>query len=684
MAIDKKIPVSVLMSCYNAELWIKSSIDSILGQTFEDFEFIIIDDGSTDRTSKIIEEYANRDGRIVWIRKANTGLADSLNVGLRRARGEWIARLDADDISDRERLHAQLQCVRDNPGVILVGSWSVEIDELGNRIKMHRYPEWHRMLSRNLQSMKRFFPHSSAFYNTERVRAIGGYNLRAGKAEDLHLWQQLCIVGEIRCLQKPLVCVRRHRYQISFSDGGVQQYVDALAATVALNLRSRFGNDPIGKLDDQSWTRLRVWIEEEIRKSSAVSRFVVWRRLREEVIRGETGLRQVIKGSLDLVWSGHAWGVLHEQVWGSTEPRRIAQEWIRLNELSPESTKLRDVETDNWPFASPVVSVLMCCFNGERWVGEAIESVLCQTFLNFEFIIIDDGSVDKSWGIIEKAAKRDDRIVAVRRTHRGLTDSLNFGIALARGSWVARLDADDLCEPRRLEEQVAYVAKHPEIVLLGSGFTEVDEDGKLVMRHSYPRAHRRLLQRLVRMRACFPHSSALFKRSVLNELGNYNPLFIKSQDKDLWLRMATYGEIACGKRKLVVIRGHEGQVTRMKEGISQTTFAVAATVCYLLRMQGKADPSAGIGGHSWTRFIQWLEKRLAETGFSTRRELWENARKRFLQSSGGLLRYIAFGVQLFRTGYFLSLVTEYFIGSSVARQLTKEWSSTSVTNAIGR
>ena len=104
--------VSVVMSCYNASRFLAEAIESILRQTFTDFEFIIIDDGSTDDTLDIIRTYAQTDPRIVVIEKANTGLADSLNVGIGAARGEWIARQDADDVSFPDRLFHQIEFLR--------------------------------------------------------------------------------------------------------------------------------------------------------------------------------------------------------------------------------------------------------------------------------------------------------------------------------------------------------------------------------------------------------------------------------------------------------------------------------------------------------------------------------------------------------------------------------------------
>ncbi|MHB8130909.1 MAG: glycosyltransferase family 2 protein, partial [Mobilitalea sp.] len=118
----KRPEVSVLMSCYNASRWLSEAVDSILRQTFENFEFILIDDGSTDNTWEIIQKYRAQDKRIIALLKKNTGLADSLNIGLNEAKGEWVARLDADDISLPERLFEQFKFVQKNNKVGLLGA----------------------------------------------------------------------------------------------------------------------------------------------------------------------------------------------------------------------------------------------------------------------------------------------------------------------------------------------------------------------------------------------------------------------------------------------------------------------------------------------------------------------------------------------------------------------------------
>ena len=121
--IRGRVPsITVLMAVYNGDRWLAESIQSVLGQTFTNFEFIIINDGSDDYSPQIISQFAKKDSRIHVYDKENSGLTDSLNYGIEKAQGEWIARIDADDIWRSERLQKQIECVRLNTDLVLVGS----------------------------------------------------------------------------------------------------------------------------------------------------------------------------------------------------------------------------------------------------------------------------------------------------------------------------------------------------------------------------------------------------------------------------------------------------------------------------------------------------------------------------------------------------------------------------------
>lgn len=262
----------------------------------------------------------------------------------------------------------------------------------------------------------------------------------------------------------------------------------------------------------------------------------------------------------------------------------------------------------------PHISVLTCCFNAAEFLGEAIESVLHQSFGDYEFLLVDDGSTDSTPQILRRYAARDPRIVVLTKANTGLADSLNFGLRRARASWIARLDADDVAMPGRLERQLDFVRRRPKVILVGSGCWEIDAQGRRVKRHSYPASHFLLLKYLERIRPFFPHSSALFSRAHAIAVGGYRARFVRSQDRDLWLRMGNLGAVACLADPLVQVRKHPAAISNSDRGRLQQTMGIAASVCHLLRRSRLADP-ADKNQEEWAQFLRWMERRLDEENY---------------------------------------------------------------------
>jgi glycosyltransferase involved in cell wall biosynthesis len=199
--------ITVLMSAYNAEKYISESIESILNQTFNDFEFIIINDGSTDNTAKIIKSY--KDDRIKYISHENSGLAKSLNKGIRVANGTYIARLDADDVSYPERLEEQFKFMEDNPTYVVCGSYADVIDESGNFIYIFNdIPSVDKEI-KNAMNYKNCFIHSSTFYRRDSALSIGGYYEPIRQYfEDYIFFYQILKKGKGYNFKKPLIKYR--------------------------------------------------------------------------------------------------------------------------------------------------------------------------------------------------------------------------------------------------------------------------------------------------------------------------------------------------------------------------------------------------------------------------------------------------------------------------------------------
>lgn len=209
--------VSVVMSVYNGEKYLREAIDSILSQTFTDFEFIIINDGSTDDTLKIIKSY--KDPRIVLISRKNLGLVASLNEGINLASGKYIARQDADDVSLPQRLSKQVEYLKLHEKCAVVGSRIQEIDDVG-------VPHYRVVLSNELPNdsleLSLFFcnplAHGTVLMRTDIVRAVGGYKTEHWPAEDYELWGRMSKVGRLAVLDEVLYLYRFNSEGISLSN----------------------------------------------------------------------------------------------------------------------------------------------------------------------------------------------------------------------------------------------------------------------------------------------------------------------------------------------------------------------------------------------------------------------------------------------------------------------------------
>ncbi|TGU70215.1 glycosyltransferase [Geomonas terrae] len=219
------------------------------------------------------------------------------------------------------------------------------------------------------------------------------------------------------------------------------------------------------------------------------------------------------------------------------------------------------------------VSVIMSVHNGERYIREAIDSIISQSFTDFEFIIIDDGSTDTTRAIVE--AYHDDRITLIHQKKEGLTKALNKGISLARGRYIARHDADDVSKPERLAKQVAYLEENRDVGLLGTRFEFIDQSGEVISRSMLQTENDKLQERLPKINQ-FCHASVMMRREAIDKVGTYREFFQYAQDYDLWLRIAESFAIANLPEMLVQYRVQDQAISTSKI-LLQSQFACAAS-----------------------------------------------------------------------------------------------------------
>lgn len=216
----------------------------------------------------------------------------------------------------------------------------------------------------------------------------------------------------------------------------------------------------------------------------------------------------------------------------------------------------------------------MPVYNAERYLAEAIQSILDQSYTNFEFLIINDGSTDQSTEIIKKIGKRDVRIILLQQpTNSGIIKALNLGLQRAKGKYIARMDADDKSLPGRLLKQVKYMESHPEIGILGCAVQYIDREGNLLGTPAI--IHDNLSIRWdILFKSPFFHPTVMIRKGILDKYNlQYDALAHYAEDYDLWTRILLKTKGAILKDILLNYRLHPSSVTHRNK-LKQKNIAV--------------------------------------------------------------------------------------------------------------
>ncbi len=508
------VKISVLMPVYNTHLYeLRAAIESILNQTFKDFEFIIINDGSTAELENIILSY--KDERIRYYKnETNLKLIATLNKGIHLSRGKYIARLDADDFSAPERLEKQFEYMEAHPDVGLLGTC---FEFVPNTFK------WENIVDLNdLNICIRYIPgcllHSSAMIRKSVLDENAlYYDKNCLHAEDFKMWADISRLSKVAMLPEVLTYYRMSEDGICAKN---RKFQNKMLMNIALgNMIIDFDCDKtiMGEI-------LNKYIED-----SSLSD--------EEYIQLQNFLAKVTdeineKISLEL----------HERI--SNYTKAILAHAFNENVV-------------------PMVSVLMSVYNArENELRQSIESILNQTFTDFEFIIINDGSTNNAEDVILSYGDRRIRYYENEMNIK-IIASLNRGLKLCRGKYIARLDSDDYSGLTRLEKQVAYMEAHPDVGGLGTFFKRLHTGEEIAL--PIDPQDVTLLTRYVK--GCISNPSGMIRRSVIVENNlEYNKNCLHAEDFKFWADLSYYSDLAVIPEVLTFIRSHE-------DGVSKTNFA---------------------------------------------------------------------------------------------------------------
>ena len=211
---------------------------------------------------------------------------------------------------------------------------------------------------------------------------------------------------------------------------------------------------------------------------------------------------------------------------------------------------------------SPLISVVIPVYNGEKYIEEALLSLQNQTWSNLEIIIVDDGSTDNSVSIVNTLMQHDQRISLIRLDHSGIVNALNTGIDCAKGDYIARMDADDICHPKRFEKQISFIEKN-NLDLCGCNI-ELFDAGEGIK--NFPITHDELVTNLLTYGKSIPHPTVIAKVCVFKKF-TYSANYPNAEDYALWLDIILNSDFKLGNCPEVLLkyRVHEKQVSKEKK-----------------------------------------------------------------------------------------------------------------------
>lgn len=238
---------------------------------------------------------------------------------------------------------------------------------------------------------------------------------------------------------------------------------------------------------------------------------------------------------------------------------------------------------------TPLISIIMPVWNGERYLAEAVRSILGQTFRDFEFIILDDGSTDRTPEILAEFAALDSRVRIIPLEHEGIVTALNRGVAESRARWIARMDADDVSHPERLARQWDAVGKNPQAVLCHTHINIIGDPAYVTKAGRFIRSHA-----LIALRLCFQcpivHPTVMFRKDSFLECGGYRQEERHAEDFALWGRMIAHGPVVGVPEPSLDFRVHGASISKQQastqEALSQK---ISASHCAAFMNLGETD-----------------------------------------------------------------------------------------------
>ncbi len=588
---QEKAPlVSVVIPTYNYGQYISAAINSVLDQTFTDYEIIVVDDGSTDDTTEQLAPYRSR---IRYCHQPNQGLCAARNQGIRLAKGQLIAFLDADDYFLPEFLSAQVAIFQQQPDLALaISGWRM-VDEAGQPLS--DVALWHHLPHLTLSDWINWRPllPSATVFSKRWLAEVNGFDAGSFPAEDIDCVFNLILQGAKTCWVKRIgVCYRQHSKAITHDTPrqvrAFEQLYDRLFARPDLS-------DECRQLENTARYNCLLW--------------GAWRLF-------HTGYPAVMVDTLHKALS-----------FAVSRPTATIQQWLSFFENNCQTHGyVLDAEqltqAPGWQTLlqrvlhqpPPRVSVIMPAYNAAPFISAAVNSVLAQTYTDYELIVIDDGSTDDTLTVLsEKFDLLTGRIRCQSQPNQGVAVARNRGLALARGELIALLDADDFFLPDKLTQQVAICDRHPQAGIVNSGFRVVDAAGVTITDVTWWTAMPKLDYFTWTLYKPVLPSAMMFRRRWIDRVGGFDSRFPPAEDLDLTMRLVAAGCPAVWLKQITAgYRLHDNSASI--GGTLKLARSAEAVLDHLFSQDALPTPMRHLAAPARYQTLVWVAWRLYSTG----------------------------------------------------------------------
>lgn len=447
---DSQIKVSVIIPCYNVEKYLRECLDSVVNQTLKEIEIICVDDGSTDSTPQILEEYAAKDSRFTILHQKNQFAGVARNNGMKIARGKYLCFLDSDDVFDLKMLEKAFHHAEKCSAEIVLWSARLFSEKISESEDAPGILNFDKIPSKSVFSLRDIPEHAFSFcwgcpwnklFSRQLVETQKLFWSDTRVSNDIFfVFTALLSAKRISCLKDAFV-FHRWRYSKNSIQGSMNSApLDFIKASKAIydfinakGLRPLFGNtcakDLIGNATGY------------VNRAIGENKKIILRALRD--------------GGFE------SFGVSNKNIWNF------------------ESWKIRffisAMCVDN-----PAISIIIPVYNTEKFIEKCLDSVLCQTLYEIEVICINDGSTDNSLSILEKYATKDSRLTVFSQENKGAGLARNVGLSKARGEFVCFMDPDDWYPEKDILETLYVAAQKENVKICGGSLEEHNPDGAIV------------------------------------------------------------------------------------------------------------------------------------------------------------------------------------------------------------